>query len=189
MRLLKFKFLAVVAWVFLSTNLAHAAEDKTYVVPRDSGLDVGGAYTSISAPSNVVLKTVLDFSTYEQRFKRFNKVTLLNSTSTTQLVYFETPTGINIPFFPDKLWAIVEFHTYLHRGCYLIEGKLIKGNLRYLNIRYVIISKRKKSVLFVELLLVPKFPVLSSYITRESRQIAQFVTKEFKVASESAKAP
>lgn len=183
----KLAFLAFVACLLFSVNAA-ATSDETYVVKRKSGPNAGGARITVHAPSEEALKAALDFSTYVTKFKRFTNVTLLGATQDTRLVYFEAPTGINLPFFPTKVWAVVEFHVS-HVGEHaLVKSKFIKGNLRELSIKYVIISRGDKSVLFVELLLVPKFPVLSSYVTRESQRFAALSAREFKISAEGANA-
>jgi hypothetical protein len=180
--------IALAALVVACLVTTHVSADTVtrYSSRRDSGPDAGGARVTVIADKTTVERVLLDFLTYKKKFKKFEKVEIVSQGKDFTLIKLEVPTKVSIPFIPREFWAQVEFRVTRTEGKTVIVGKMRDGNLKSLEIRYEVQRVSETATqLSVELLMVPKFPCPSSYLTKELTDAAVKAAKSFKRAAES----
>ena len=74
----------------------------------------------------------------------------------------------------STIWAIIRFQTPVARGNqYVIRGRLLRGNVKRLDMTWRIEKvDEQKSVLTLELSMIPSFPAPASVVTAELRKAA-----------------
>lgn len=149
-----------------SARLKKKRDSERYEVRTPhSSIKAGAARVHIAAPTASVQKVVLDFKNYDSLSSRFEKSKVVGRDGDKTDVYLQVP----ILKGAAKVWAIVRFEPMKKVGNeHVLEGKMIKGNVRRLDATWRIKSvDEDDSQLNLELLIVPKLPVPGSVVTGE----------------------
>jgi ribosome-associated toxin RatA of RatAB toxin-antitoxin module len=166
------------ALLLLGVSLAATPSEATpasrqverYSVKVPNSLDAGAARVLAHAPSETVRSVVTDYARYSAIITRFEQARVVGRSGTQTDVYLEVP----ILNGATKIWAIVRFSPPVTEGNReVIRGRLVKGNVKRLDAVWRIEKvDEKKSVLSLELLIVPNLPAPKSLISSELRKAA-----------------
>lgn len=172
--------------VFGATGLTgHAAaapampKAKRYRKPApDSSVLAGCAHITVNAPPDAVRAVVTDYGSYSKFIKRYKndelqfqmKTKVVGRDGDRRDVYMEVPVMKGTA----KFWGIVRFDPPKVVGEEeIIEGRLVKGNVKRLDARWRIRKLDDVSTrLDCELLILPKLPLPGDLITGELEFVA-----------------
>jgi ribosome-associated toxin RatA of RatAB toxin-antitoxin module len=144
-------------------------ERFTVKVPN-SGLEAGAARTLAHAPSDGLTSVVTDYARYSRIITQFKNARVVGRASTHTDVYLEVPILSGF----STIWAILRFDAPAAQGNQqVIRGRLLRGNVKRLDATWRIEKlDEQKSVLSLELLMVPDLPAPSSVVSAELRKAA-----------------
>jgi ribosome-associated toxin RatA of RatAB toxin-antitoxin module len=136
----------------------------------NSSLDAGGARVLVKAPTETARSVVTDYGHYSKIITKFKNARVLGRSGANTDVYLEVP----ILNGASKVWAVVRFAPPETRGNQeIIRGRMVKGNVKRLDATWRIEKvDAEKSVLSLELLMVPDFPAPNSLVAGELRKAA-----------------
>lgn len=183
--------------LFLSTFLmlgASLAATRTDATPAtrnverfavkvaNSSVDAGAARVLVQAPAATARSVVTDYAKYSQIITRFKSARVVGHSGDKTDVYLEVP----ILNGAAKIWAIVRFAPPETRGNQqIVRGRLVKGNVKRLDATWRIETlDEKKTVLSLELLMVPDLPAPNSMISGELKKAAGKAVNAARIAAE-----
>jgi ribosome-associated toxin RatA of RatAB toxin-antitoxin module len=167
------------ALIFVCAGLAAARSDAapvsrnverfTVKVPN-SRLEAGGARALAHAPSEGLRSVVTDYARYSSIIKQFKNARVVGRSTGHTDVYLEVPILSGL----STIWAILRFEAPAAQGNQqVIRGRLLKGNVKRLDATWRIEKvDEQKSVLTLELVMVPAFPAPTSVVSTELKKAA-----------------
>jgi ribosome-associated toxin RatA of RatAB toxin-antitoxin module len=147
-------------------KLAQSKQSKRYnVASPGTSIRTGGAKIVVNAPLKTVESIVTRYSRYSKIMPRFQKSRVVAKKKGVSDVYFEVP----ILHGAAKVWSLTRFGKATSSGKNrLIEGKMLDGNVRDLRARWRLQPlDSKRTLVNMEILIVPKLPVPGSVVTGE----------------------
>lgn len=163
------------------------AERYNVALPEQS-IRAGGAMITVEAPLADVRKTITDFARYSDFMPRFERSRVVRKSKEGVDVYLQVP----ILRGAATVWAVTRFEPPIVEGRgQRIEGRMTdQGNVRDLRaIWHLHPIDEARTLLKLELLIVPKLPLPASVITPELEYAAdQAVTASRDRAETRAKA-
>jgi ribosome-associated toxin RatA of RatAB toxin-antitoxin module len=170
-----FLWTAVFVCAGLATASAGAApvtrnvERFTVKVPN-SGREASAARTLAHASSEGLQSVVTDYARYSSIITKFKNARVVGRSGGRTDVYLEVPILGGF----SKIWAVVRFETPEVQGNqHIIRGRLVRGNVKRLDATWRIEKvEEKKSILSLELLMVPDLPAPASVVSAELRKAA-----------------
>jgi ribosome-associated toxin RatA of RatAB toxin-antitoxin module len=144
--------------------------ERFAVKVANSRLDAGAARVLVQAPAATARSVVTDYAKYSEIITRFKNARIVGRSGDDTDVYLEVP----ILNGAGKIWAIVRFSPPETRGNQeIVRGRLVKGNVKRLDATWRVETlDDKKSVLSLELLMVPDLPAPNSMISAELKKAA-----------------
>lgn len=140
---------------------------ERYQLPREgSDINVGGAKIAIHRPLDDVLKVVMSFRKYHQILPRLETSKLVARGPEYHDVYMRAPILRGM----YNIWTVARFTEPLPHGRRgkKVLGAMRKGNLEAFDGRWQLHPcSDKRTILRLELYLIPKVPVPSAWITPE----------------------
>jgi ribosome-associated toxin RatA of RatAB toxin-antitoxin module len=167
------------AAVFVGASLAAARSDGapvtrnverfTVKVPN-SNLEAGAARALAHAPSERLQSVVTDYARYSSIITSFRNARVVGRSGGHTDVYLEVPILSGL----STIWAIVRFEAPEAKGNQqVVRGRLLKGNVKRLDATWRIDKvDEQKSVLSLELLMIPDLPAPTSVVSAELRKAA-----------------
>lgn len=164
---------------FVCAGLAAAPSDAapvtrnverfTVKIPH-SGLEAGAARALAHAPSEGLRAVVTDYARYSSIITQFKNARVVGRAEGHTDVYLEVPILSGF----STIWAIVRFEAATAQGNqHVVRGRLLKGNVKRLDATWRIEKvDEQKSVLSLELLMVPDLPAPTSVVSAELRKAA-----------------
>jgi ribosome-associated toxin RatA of RatAB toxin-antitoxin module len=172
------RMLLVSTFVLLGAALAPSAEatpatrsvERFAVKVPNSSLDAGAARVLVQAPADSARSVVTDYGRYSRIITQFKNARVLGRSGANTDVYFEVPILNGV----SKVWAVVRFAPPETQGNQeIIRGRLVKGNVKRLDATWRIEKlDPEKSVLSLELLMVPDLPAPKALVAEELRKAA-----------------
>jgi ribosome-associated toxin RatA of RatAB toxin-antitoxin module len=165
--------------VFVCAGLIGARSDAAPVtrsverfmvkVPN-SRVDAGAARALAHASSEGLRSVVTDYARYSSIIAQFKNARVVGRSGGHTDVYLEVPILSGF----STVWAVVRFEAPEAKGNqHIIRGRLVRGNVRRLDATWRIEKiDEQKSVLTLELLMVPKLPAPTSVVSAELRKAA-----------------
>jgi len=152
-----------------ATPATRNVERFAVKVPNSS-LEAGAARVLVQAPSETARSVVTDYGRYSSIITHFKNARIVGRAGSQTDVYLEVP----ILNGAAKIWAVVRFAPPETQGTQeIVRGRLLKGNIKRLDATWRIEKvDEKKSVLSLELLMVPDLPAPNSLISGELRKAA-----------------
>jgi ribosome-associated toxin RatA of RatAB toxin-antitoxin module len=149
--------------------VARNVERFTVRVPN-SGLEAGAARALAHAPTEGLRSVVTDYTRYSSIITQFKNARVVGRSGGRTDVYLEVPILSGF----STIWAVVRFDAPAAEGNqHVIRGRLVKGNVKRLDATWRIEKvDERKSVLSLELLMVPNLPAPTSVVTAELRKAA-----------------
>lgn len=172
-----------------SARLVRTRETERYSVawPGHS-IKAGGAMVAVDAPFAEVRKIVTDFGRYADFMPRFERSRIVRKSKEGVDVYLQVP----ILRGAATVWAVTRFEPPIQEGRgQRIEGRMTdQGNVRDLRaVWHLHPIDENRTLLKLELLIVPKLPLPASVVTPELEYAAaQAVTASRERAETRAKA-
>jgi ribosome-associated toxin RatA of RatAB toxin-antitoxin module len=165
--------------VFVCAGLAVARSDAAPVTRNverfmvkvpNSKLDAGAARTLAHAPSEMLRSVVTDYARYSSIITRFRNARVVGRSGGRTDVYLEVPILNGL----STIWAVVRFEAPEEKGKQqIIRGRLVRGNVKRLDATWRIDKvDEQKSILSLELLMVPNLPAPTSVVSAELRKAA-----------------
>jgi ribosome-associated toxin RatA of RatAB toxin-antitoxin module len=141
----------------------------------DSNIHVGAARVTIKAPLRLVSKTVSDFKKYPEFISKFEKARVVGRDGANTDVYLQVP----ILKGAGNIWAVLRFEPLKSvQGWDVLEAHMIKGNVKRLDARWRIKKiDDENTQLNLEMLIVPKLPMPSSFVVGEVMYAADVAVK------------
>ncbi|HEX6275321.1 MAG TPA: SRPBCC family protein [Polyangiaceae bacterium] len=178
-------------FLMLGASLAATRTDATpatrnverfAVKVANSSVDAGAARVLVQAPAATARSVVTDYAKYSQIITRFKSARVVGHSGDKTDVYLEVP----ILNGAAKIWAIVRFAPPETRGNQqIVRGRLVKGNVKRLDATWRIETlDEKKTVLSLELLMVPDLPAPNSMISGELKKAAGKAVNAARIAAE-----
>jgi ribosome-associated toxin RatA of RatAB toxin-antitoxin module len=165
----------IFAFAGLSAAPSDAAPVTRHVVRfsvkvPNSGIEAGAARALAYAPSAGVRSVVTDYARYSSIITQFKNARVVGRAETHTDVYLEVPILSGF----STIWAILRFEAPVTKGNQqVIRGRLLKGNVKRLDATWRIDKMDdEKSVLSLELLMVPDLPAPASVVSAELRKAA-----------------
>lgn len=167
------------ALVFVSTGLAAVRSDAapvtrnverfTVKVPN-SRHEAAAARALAHAPSEGLQSVVTDYARYSRIITQFKNARVVGRSGGSTDVYLEVPILSGL----STIWAVIRFEAPAVKGSqHVIRGRLVRGNVKRLDATWRIEKvDEQKSILSLELLMVPDLPAPSSVVTAELRKAA-----------------
>jgi ribosome-associated toxin RatA of RatAB toxin-antitoxin module len=147
--------------------LADRSVAESYRKPRaGSKVDVGGAMIGVNAPMNDVLKVVMKYRKYHTILPRLKTSKVMARKGNTSDVYMRAPILRGM----FNIWAVTKFSGPLPWGKHgkKIIGKMTKGNVEAFDgVWKLNACGSRRCIVRLELFLIPKVPVPTSWITPE----------------------
>jgi ribosome-associated toxin RatA of RatAB toxin-antitoxin module len=167
------------ALVFVCTGFSAAPSDAAPVTRNvqrfmvkipNSRLEAGAARTLAHAPSEGLRSVVTDYARYSSIITQFKNARVVGRSSTHTDVYLEVPILSGL----STIWAILRFEAPSTQGNQqVIRGHLLRGSVKRLDATWRIEKiDEHKSVLSLELLMVPNLPAPTSVVSAELRKAA-----------------
>jgi len=152
-----------------ATPATRNVERFAVKVPN-SALDAGAARVLVHAPTDTARSVVTDYGHYSSIITHFKNARIIGRSGAQTDVYLEVP----ILNGAGKIWAVVRFAPPETQGNQeIVRGRLVKGNVKRLDAAWRIEKvDDKKSILSLELLMVPDLPAPKSLISGELRKAA-----------------
>lgn len=154
----------------------------------DQSIRAGGAMVAVDAPFSEVRKVVVDFARYADFMPRFERSRIVKKSKEGVDVYLQVP----ILRGAATVWAVTRFEPPIQDGRgQRIEGRMTdQGNVRdFRAVWHLQPIDENRTLLKLELLIVPKLPLPASVITPELEYAAeQAVTASRDRAETQAKA-
>jgi len=151
----------------------------------ESSLPGGGAAIVVHANIATVRAIVSDFGSYE-RFMNFRRSRVIRRDPKGTDVYLQVP----ILHGAAKLWAVVRFSPVqkAQNGELIVGRKLDQGNVKEFQAEWRLRPiDESKTLLQLELLLVPTFPVPTTLLVRNLMESAEDGVKASRVRAEAAR--
>jgi ribosome-associated toxin RatA of RatAB toxin-antitoxin module len=167
------------AVVFVCAGLTAARSDAapvtrnverfTVKVPN-SNLEAGAARALAHVPSERLRSVVTDYARYSSIITRSKTARVVGRSGGRTDVYLEVPILSGL----STIWAVVRFEAPETKGNqHIIRGRLVRGNVKRLDATWRIEKvDEQKSVLSLELLMVPALPAPTSVVSAELRKAA-----------------
>jgi ribosome-associated toxin RatA of RatAB toxin-antitoxin module len=165
--------------VFVCAGLTAARSDAapvtrnverfTVKVPN-SNREAGAARTLAHVSSEHLRSVVTDYARYSTTIRTFKNARVVGRSGGRTDVYLEVPILNGF----SKIWAIVRFEAPEEKGNqHVIRGRLVRGNVKRLDATWRIEKvDEQKSVLSLELSMIPNFPAPTSVVSTELRKAA-----------------
>lgn len=147
------------------------AERYNVALP-DQSIRAGGAMVAVDAPFSEVRKVVVDFARYADFMPRFERSRIVRKSKEGVDVYLQVP----ILRGAATVWAVTRFEPPIQVGRgQRIEGRMTdQGNVRDLRaVWHIQPIDENRTLLKLELLIVPKLPLPASVITPELEYAAE----------------
>jgi ribosome-associated toxin RatA of RatAB toxin-antitoxin module len=143
---------------------------ERFTVKARSGNDAGAARALAHAPSELLRSVVTDYARYSSIIAQFKNARVVGRAATHTDVYLEVPILSGF----STIWAILRFEAPTLQGDQqVIRGRLLRGNVKRLDATWRIAKvDDQKSVLTLELSMVPDFPAPASLVTGELKKAA-----------------
>lgn len=172
-----------------TARLLRTRQTERYNVAwPDQSIRAGGAMIAIDAPLADVKKVVTDFAHYSEFMPRFERSRVVRKSKEGVDVYLQVP----ILRGAATVWAVTRFQPPIPEGRgERIEGKMTdQGNVRDLRaVWHLQPVDENRTILKLELLIVPKLPLPASVVTPELEYAAaQAVTASRERAETRARA-
>jgi hypothetical protein len=161
----------------------HATERYNVEMPGAS-IRAGGGMTAVNAPLSVVRQIVTDYGHYQEIMPRFEKSRVVGKTATTTDVYLQ----VSILHGAAKIWGVVRFGPPQKVGDgERIEGRLQgPGNIDDLRaVWHISPLGDDRTLLKLEMLIVPKIPVPGSLVTGELEYASDQAVSKSRALAES----
>jgi ribosome-associated toxin RatA of RatAB toxin-antitoxin module len=144
-------------------------ERFTVKVPNSSR-EAGAARTLAHSPSDLMRSVVTDYARYSSIITQFKNARVVGRSGGRTDVYLEVPILSGL----STVWAVVRFEAPETKGNQqIIRGRLVRGNVKRLDATWRIEKvEEQRSVLTLELLMVPSFPAPASMVSAELRKAA-----------------
>lgn len=176
-------------------SAAQSKKAKRYRKAAD-GTDVmaGCAHVTVQAPADVVRKVITQYGDYSSFVKRYknNELQFQMKTKVVGREGANTDVYLEVPIMKGtaKVWGVVRFGPpKLVGGEEVIEGRLLKGNVRRLEARWRIRKLDDASTrLDLELLILPKIPLPGQLITGELEFVSDVSVTGARTRAEKIKA-
>lgn len=149
----------------------RAAERYSVAFPGQS-IRAGGAKIAVDAPLSEVRKVIVDFSRYAEFMPRFERSRIVKKSKEGVDVYLQVP----ILRGAATVWAVTRFEPpIVEGGGQRIQGKMTdQGNVRDMQaIWHLQPIDQNRTLLKLELLIIPKLPLPASVITPELEYAAE----------------
>jgi len=170
------------------TQSAHAesAIQRYETTSPASGIKAGGARVQVHAPIEVVERVIMDYGSWSQNIRKFEKAKVVGRRGDRTHVYLQVP----ILKGATRIWVVAEFDPIKRTDAGdVIVARMLKGNVKRLDARWKLskIDDQNTKVEF-ELLLVPDWPlpVPDSLVTEEATNAAEHVVDGHRRAAERA---
>jgi ribosome-associated toxin RatA of RatAB toxin-antitoxin module len=187
-RLIASAMLVLAGTVGATTASADQGAQRYEVKTSLSNIKAGGARTDVRAPIEVVRQAIIDFGSYAETIKKFEKARVVGRHGDTTDVYLQVP----ILKGAAKVWAVVRFEPKRGAdGNEVIVGRMIKGNVKRLDASWHLKKiDDANTKLDLELLIVPDLPipVPGSLVTGELSYAAEKAVKGMRSRSEQMNA-
>jgi hypothetical protein len=161
----------------------HATERYNVEMPGAS-IRAGGGMTAVNAPLSVVRQIVTDYGHYADIMPRFEKSRVVGKTGATTDVYLQ----VSILHGAAKIWGVVRFGPPQAVGAgERIEGRLQgPGNIDDLRaVWHLVPMGDDKTILKLEMLIVPKIPLPGSLVTGELEYASDQAVSKSRAMAES----
>lgn len=174
------KSLALALAVAVPASAGPNEEQKRLMKKRDaeryefetpeSNIPVGAARVTVKAPARLVSKTVSDFKNYPDFISKFEKARVVGREGQKTDVYLQVP----ILKGAGNIWAVLRFEPMkTQEGWDVLEAHMVKGNVKRLDARWRIKKiDEENTQLNLEMLIVPKLPMPSSFVVGEVKYAA-----------------
>jgi ribosome-associated toxin RatA of RatAB toxin-antitoxin module len=165
--------------VFVCAGLTAARSDAAPVtrsvqrfmvkVPN-SNREAGAARALAHTPSDHLRSVVTDYARYSSIIPQFRNARVVGRAGGRTDVYLEVPILNGL----TKIWAVVRFEPPETKGSqHVVRGRLVRGNVKRLDATWRIDKvDEQKSVLSLELLMIPDLPAPTSVVSAELRKAA-----------------
>lgn len=177
-----FSVMAMVACVGVSTPAQAETEAERLLRTRKSerynvewegqAIRAGGAMVAVEAPLADVRKVITDFGNYAEFMPRFERSRIVRKSKEGVDVYLQVP----ILRGAANVWAVARFVPPIPEGRgQRIEGRMTdQGNVRDLRaVWHLEPIDQNRTLLKLELLIVPKLPLPASVVTPELEYAAE----------------
>jgi ribosome-associated toxin RatA of RatAB toxin-antitoxin module len=167
------------AVVFICAGLTAVRSDAAAVTRNverftvkvaNSSLEAGAARTLAHTPTEALRSVVTDYARYSSIITQFKNARVVGRSGGRTDVYLEVPILSGL----STVWAVVRFEAPETKGNHqIIRGRLVRGNVKRLDATWRIEKvDALKSVLTLELLMVPNLPAPTSMVSAELRKAA-----------------
>jgi ribosome-associated toxin RatA of RatAB toxin-antitoxin module len=165
--------------VFVCAGLIAARSDAAPVTRNverfmvkvpNSKLEAGGARALAYAPTETLQAVITDYARYSTIITRFRNARVVGRSGGRTDVYLEVPILSGL----TTIWAVVRFEAPETKGNQqIVRGRLVRGNVKRLDATWYIEKvDEQKSVLRLDLLMVPDLPAPTSVVSAELRKAA-----------------
>lgn len=144
---------------------SHATE-RYNVAIQGYAIRAGGGKTAVNAPLSTVRRAVTDYGHYADFIPRFEKSRIVGKSGPNTDVYLQ----VSILHGAANVWAVTRFGTPVAEGAgERIEGRMHgQGNVEQLiAVWHLTPVDENRTIVKLELLLVPKLPLPGSVVTPE----------------------
>jgi len=176
------------AFGFCLAEPAHAESviQRYETATPASGIKAGGARVQVHAPIEVVERVIMDYGSWSQHIRKFEKAKVVGRRGDRTHVYLQVP----ILKGATRIWVVAEFDPIKRTDAGdVIVARMLKGNVKRLDARWKLsrIDDQNTKV-ELELLLVPDWPlpVPNSLVTEEATNAAEQAIDGLRKAAERA---
>jgi ribosome-associated toxin RatA of RatAB toxin-antitoxin module len=144
--------------------------ERFMVKVPNSSLEASAARALAHAPSEGLRSVVTDYAKYSSIITQFRNARVVGRSGGRTDVYLEVPILSGF----SKIWAVLRFEPAVVNGNqHVIRGRLVRGNVKRLDATWRIEKvSEQRSVLSLELLMVPDLPAPASLVSAELRKAA-----------------
>jgi ribosome-associated toxin RatA of RatAB toxin-antitoxin module len=157
-------------WAFAGPNeeqkrLMQKRDSERYKFDTPHGIRGGGARVTVKAPVDVTRKVVTRYKDYSDFIRKFEKSRIVGRHGDKTDVYLQVPILKGV----GKIWAVLRFEPVKTvEGWDVIEGHLIKGNVKRLDAKWRIKKiDDENTQLNCEMVIIPSMPLPESVVVGE----------------------
>jgi hypothetical protein len=179
-------FLCAFATCFVEPAHAESAIQRYEKVTPASGIKAGGARVQVHAPIEVVERVIMDYGSWSQHIRKFEKAKVVGRRGDRTHVYLQVP----ILKGATRIWVVAEFDPIQRTDAGdVLVARMLKGNVKRLDARWKLSKVDDQNTkVELELLLVPDWPlpVPNSLVTEEATNAAEQAIDGHRKAAERA---
>jgi hypothetical protein len=177
--------IAAASWFAVPARAESAIQRYQTATPA-SGIKAGGARVQVHAPIEVVERVIMDYASWSQHIRKFEKAKVVGRRGDRTHVYLQVP----ILKGATRIWVVAEFEPIKRTEAGdVIVARMLRGNVKRLDARWKL-SKidDQNTKVELEVLLVPDWPlpVPNSLVTEEAMNAAEQAVDGHRKAAERA---